>query len=572
MSTELQSVVTLQPIPAIKGMALTNRRIVDSVTPGNRQQTAAFKTVLSYLLGLPVAKEATSHRIAEFQRLFGLGKLPNDVAAALALVRGKKASVCPNQATLYRWVDDLERYANGNLTALTKKHTGRIRTVWGWEQKAVELFNLPTKPGYADVAFWLRTDYGFETATKSRVTRYLQTMPATLGKQSPGRMGQTFYKHNLSPYKIRDNDVLPVGFGYEGDGHTVDVYVAHPVTGNLYRPELTLWIDVRSRFVVGWYLDNDESAITTLFAISEALTAHDHVPAVLFLDNGSGFKSRMMTDEVSGFFSRLSITPSFSLPGNSKGKGLVEGFFKLFRNRHDKKEAFKGSYCGHDMAPEIIRRLPDLVKRGKRQLPSLAEYAASVGKFIDDYNREPKPVLEGKCPLDVWGKELLRVPVHIPADALVWPRAVRTVTKWRIRLDNRFYEAAELAQYNGSEVLVEYSLHHDHEIRVLDDKERLVCIAQLVGKVGRKPESRLDELTQKREAGQIRRKENQIAEIQQRNKPVVTIEDRRNALSDIIEYTRVEDMGTGFNPKDCLFIGAETEEEVIPAFNYKDFF
>ena len=562
----IQTPMTLLPTAKPSKAVMVDRHIQDKLTPTKRQQISAFKTVLDCLLHLSVEKESLNQRVAAFQSTYQAHNLPIDVLDALKVLQGKKAGQCPNRATLFRWIADLERYQNGNTEALTKKYKGRQRTVYGWEQKAIELFNRPQKPGYADVAFWLRTDHGFDSATKDRVTRYLQTMPATLGKQSPERVGKNFYKHNLSPYKIRDNDVLPVGFGYEGDGHTIDVYVAHPVTGKLYRPELTTWIDVRSNFIVGWYLTDDESAISTLYALSEAILNHDHVPAMLFLDNGSGFKARMMNDDVSGFYNRLDITPSYSLPGNSKGKGLVEGFHKIFRNRHDKKFI---TYCGDDMAPEINRRLSSELEQGKRQLPAFAEYYASVKKFIDDFNYEPKESLKGKTPREVWNEELQQVHVHIEADALVRPREIRTVRKWRIRLDNRYYEHAALAQYNGEEVMVEFSLHHDAEIRVLNDKEQLICVAQLVSKVARLPESRIVEAQEKRLKGQEKRLNNKLIEVQNRSKPILTMEDNTSALEDLTADFDLIESDESFN-ESYLDLGLEDERTAVQSSSLLD--
>lgn len=202
---------------------LPTRVIADPLTPAKRAQVAAYQLVCGFILERAAKGQLSG--FTAFEKAFAEQQLPDDVKDALAFLRGKKQCVCPNRATLYRWLADYEKYMAGNALALTKKYTGRVRKLYGWEYKAIELFQRPSKPGYADVAFWLRTDYGFESATKSRVTRYLQTMPQTLGKESPGRMGKQFYKHNLSPYNIRDNTVLPVGFGYEGDGHIVDVYM-----------------------------------------------------------------------------------------------------------------------------------------------------------------------------------------------------------------------------------------------------------------------------------------------------------------------------------------------------------
>ncbi|MCF7964192.1 MAG: Mu transposase C-terminal domain-containing protein [Methylobacter tundripaludum] len=557
ISAKAQDVGLRYANPAYKDTdkQLPARVLADPLTQAKRQQVSAFQTVCGYVLECAGTSDST--RINAFQQMFQTGQLPAPVLEALAVLRGKKREQCPDRATVYRWLSDLAKFKTGNVLALTKQHTGRVRQTYGWEHKAIELFNLPSKPGYADVAYWLRTDYGFDTATKSRVTRYLQTMPATLGKQSPERMGKIFYKHNLAPHKIRDNDVLPVGFGYEGDGHTVDAYIAHPSGKKVYRPELTIWIDVRSRYVAGWYLSDDESAVSTLFALSHALLAEDHVPAVLFMDNGSGFKSKMMADDAIGFLNRMSITPSFALPGNSKGKGLVEGFFKIFRNRHDKKFT---TYCGDDMAPEINRRLSDEVKRGQRTLPTYAEYVASVKQYIDDYNNEPKGVLNGETPRQVWLRDLQQVKVHIAADALIMPREIRTVKKWRITLHKRKYQAPELAQYNGTDVLVEYSLHKDNEIRVLDEQERLICIATLVGKVDRLPESRIVEAEQKRLTGQVKRLELHANEKKLRAQPVLTLEEGTAALLECSDFNRLEQTGTlNFNADDAMYLGNKKE-------------
>ncbi len=541
---------------------LPTRVIADPLSNQQRAQISSYQIICSFILQQEC--KSKSAQIEAFGEAFEKRTLPISVQESLSVVRGKKKHICPDRATLYRWLKDYGRYQEGNTLALTKQYKGRQRKTYGWELKAIELYNMPTKPGYADVAFWLRTDYGFDSATKKRVTSFLKTLPATLGKQSPERMGKHFYRQNLAPHKIRDLANVPVGFCYEGDGHTVDVYVAHPNTGNLFRPELTIWIDVKSRYVVGWYLCFDESAIDTLFALSEAILSHDHVPAMVHVDNGSGFRARMMNDRVTGFYSRLGIDPMFAIPGNSKGKGLVEGFFKLFRNRHDKKELFKGCYCGDDMAPEVIRRLPELVKRGKRTLPSIEQYAESVGKFICDYNNEPKKALNSECPAEVWQRDLEQFNVHIAAEAMVRPREMRTVKKHSIRHQNRFYSAPELAQYNNEEVIIEYSMHHDGEIRVLEmcEKERLICIAKLRGKIKYLPDSRLEEKRLNSEKAAVKRLENKIEETRLRNRPILSHEDSADVLDGLLADEAPKALeNDDFDPMDSLYLGGPDNDE-----------
>ena len=119
--------------------------------------------------------------------------------------------------------------------------------------------------------------------------------------------GQHYYRQNLTPYVVRDTSALPVGFIYEGDGHTCDVHIAHPQTGKATRPELTVWLDVRSHYCVGWWLSDAERASDTLFSLSHAIVSHDHVPIMIHVDPGSGYKNKLIQGEAVSYCERLSI-------------------------------------------------------------------------------------------------------------------------------------------------------------------------------------------------------------------------------------------------------------------------
>ncbi|WP_421793951.1 Mu transposase C-terminal domain-containing protein [Hydrocarboniphaga effusa] len=411
--------------------------------------------------------------------------------------------------TLDRYI---RAYTVGGLIALAPKHKGRIRKEQGWEALAMELYATPTHPAYSTVALWLREKHGFATATEHAVRRFLKSVPSNAAETSPKRLGKHYYQQNVKPYVLRDNTVLPVGFIYEGDGHTCDVYVADPRTGNPYRPELTVWVDVRSHYVVGWWLSESESANTTMFSLSHALLKQDHVPAMLHADVGSGYVAKTISDAQTGFLARFSIECIFALPGNAKGKGLIEGFWRWFEERCGKQFA---TFCGHDRTDDYLRHLTDKVKRGIIQLPTLQQYADAVRDYFDFYNRNPQKKGIGCAPRDLWA-ELQRVPVETPSAAVMRPREKRTVRRWGIALHNRIYRGGELAQYEGREVTVAYDLHNDMIVWVEDAKGRLICEAKLVEKHPWLPDSRIEEAQQKRLAGQQQRLENKLAEFQGR--------------------------------------------------------
>lgn len=423
----------------------------------------------------------------------------------LAGMLGKNGKT-PKRSTIINWVN---KHQELGVNGLLDQHTGRVRKERGWEALATQMYNIPSKPSYSAVAAKLREDHGHSDATDSAVRRYLKSLPATLGSNSPARVGKHYYHQNLGKFKCRDVSVLEVGEVYEGDGHTVDAYIAHPHHGGPYRPELTVWIDVRSRYIAGWYLSDAESSISTLLALSHALTSHDHVPAWVHIDNGSGYKSKMMSDKSTGFYARFDIQATFAIPGNSRGKGLVEHWFHTFRDHFDKFWNNGQDYCGHDMAQETNRRMNDMIKQGKRKLLSLDEYREGIERFIHTYNHRTTRTLDGQSPADLW-QQLKPVHVELPDAAVIRPMQERMVRRCMVSLEGRQYEHRALALFDGQKVRVEYDLHDDSRVWILDQSGRMICDATLKTKVAWMPESRLEEARIKREQGRVNRLQKKI--------------------------------------------------------------
>lgn len=436
--------------------------------------------------------------------------------------------------TLKRWISAFKREGKAGLLP---KHTGRVRQDYGWEPRAVAMYNTPSKPGFADVAWALRAE-GHDSATESRVKRYLKALPATLGAHSPARVGKHLHRLTRQTFQKRSTAELLVGEVYAGDGHTSDCYVAHPNTGKPYRPELTAFIDVKSRFIPGWWFTESESAVSTLYALSSAMMGYDHVPAWLYIDRGAGYRAKMLVDENTGWYGKFGIGVIGALPGNPHGKGWIERWFLTVRNKHDKLFAGGQVYCGDDMAPEINRRLSAEINAGKRTLPSLHDYVASFRAFLDRYHNEPMDVLDGRTPAQVWA-ELTPVPVSVDGDAVMRPSETATVRRQQVRLHNRFYFHEALALYDGHKVTVEYDLHKDGRVWVFDSKGRLVCEAKLVNTIGVLPTSRLEEGRDRRQAEQVKRLERKVAEVHARRQDAITADDQVKAIESLAEPARL---------------------------------
>lgn len=434
----------------------------------------------------------------------------------------------PSVPTLKRWIS---AYRRDGKAGLLPRHTGRVRQAYGWEARAVAEFNLPSKPGFADVAWRLRAE-GWASATESRVKRYLKKLPATLGPLSPARVGPHLHRLTRQRFQRRHLDDVLVGEIYIGDGHTVDCYVAHPNTGKPYRPELTLFMDVKSRAPVGWTFTESESAHSTMIALSHAMVSLQHVPAWVYIDRGAGYRAKMLNDEHVGWYRKFDIDVIAALPGNPHGKGWIERFFRTCRDKHDKFFAGGNVYCGDDMAPEVNRRLSAELQAGRRTLPSLREYVDSFNAFVARYMDEPLDVLHGRTPAQLMA-ELTPVALHLDAAELMRPSQMATARRQEVRLHNRFYFHEALALYDGKQVRVEYDLHDDRLVSVYDTKGRLICVAKKVNTIGVLPISRIEEGRDRREKGQGKRLHAKLDEVRKRRQDPITAETQVLAIEQL---------------------------------------
>lgn len=452
------------------------------------------------------------------------GKLDSRMRHLMTLVGWETVSV----PTIKR---ALSAYRKEGKTGLLPKYKGRVRQDYGWEVRAVALYNLPGKPGYSDVASRL-IEEGFEDVTESRVARYLKALPATLGKFSPARIGPHLHKLRRQKFQRRSLDEVMVGEIYAGDGHTIDDYVAHPNTGKPYRPELTVFIDIKSSYITGWWPSESESTVSTMFAMSHAMRVHNHVPAWVYVDRGPGYRSKMLAAEGTGFYDRFDIGLIGALPGNPHGKGWIERFFRTVRDKHDKFFAGGSVYCGDDMAHEVNRRLSADLAMGRRTLPSLRQYIESFTAWLEHYHNMPQDKLGGRTPAQVWA-ELRPVGVELGMDAIARPREECTVQRQTVRLHNRFYYADALALFDAQKVDVEYDLHHDSHVWIFDKKGRYIVEAKQVHTIGVLPPSRLEEGRDRRLKGQIKRLERHLQEAEARRADPITADTQVAAIESL---------------------------------------
>ena len=456
---------------------------------------------------------------------------PNIVGAVGILSKKNKL---PDKATLYRWI---EQYQNQGLTGLLPCHKGSVRIDKGWEAFALNLYATPSKPSMNQVARELRELYNYPSATDSQVRKFINYLPRYMTHDSIQRLGASLVRKTKRDYIRRTSENLPVGCLYQGDGHAIDVYVQHPVSGHIFRPELTVWIDVKSRYIVGWWISEAESSISTITSLGNAIVMHDHIPDCLYVDNGSGFKSKMMNDESFGFYARHDIDVVMALPGNPGAKGQVERFFGTMERDYC-KSAFPHAFCGENMSDEAAQKFQRNLKIKSENNPALRaptvqEWMDGFSTWLDRYHSRPHPEFKHTTPAELWAT-LEKNPVYLEAAAIFRPRIARKVNRSAVRLHKREYTSQELYDFNGWDVHVEYDLHNDEQVAIVNkDNGSLLCYASLVYKKDHLPASRIEEYKAKRLEGQLKRKQRHIDEDIAKTREAITADAQVKALEQL---------------------------------------
>lgn len=524
MSTDLAPVLPAQaparlPAPATDAAATAYARL-----PAAARATAEARLVVLRAVEAVAAERGISTRKSIELLLARIGSGRAVPALAAAAERLAREGGAPSMASVYRWCS---LYKEGGLLRLAPQYKGSTPRRYDWEARAVALYNRGGRPSAAAVARQLQRE-GHAGATHERVRAVIERLPSELGPEGRARTGAKDYRDHHT-FRRRDlSDLLP-GDVWQGDGHTCDVYIEHPLGRRVFRAELTAWIDVRSRYIVGWWLSEAESAHTTLFALSSAVLGCEYIPAMLHVDRGSGYVAQMHTDEATGLITRLGCDLMLALPRNAKGKGHIERWFRLMEDEFGR---FFDSYCGQDAAAEPLKQLLAQYKRGERRLPTLEQYQQALREWIDWYNHgRAHGELDGRVPAEVWAARAA-VEWHAEtAPLLFWPRAAAVVARSEVRLHSRHYRAPELAHLNGREVHVEYSVHDDRVVRVLDPAGRWLCDATLSHKPKYLPASRIEESRQRRLDQQIKRLENHAAEKRARAGRVLSAADAVGRLA-----------------------------------------
>ncbi|WP_462155982.1 transposase [Pseudoalteromonas piscicida] len=519
-----------------------------------RKKAQARATIIKHLAAMNCTFEAAFNQLTSSVKT---GLITPAIHQAINAV-GK----LPSRATLYNWHNAYKEYG---MEGLLPNNKGRAAKQPNWAHRALELYHAVNSPSFAQVADQLIKE-GYK-AEDYQVRRFINGLPHELGPQSPYRIGNKLYREKHKDHLIRSTEHIPPGFLYNGDGHTLDVYLAHPSTGKPWRAELTAFQDVASRCIVGWELGEAESSISTLTALTRSIRAHHHIPSILYIDNGSGYKSQMMADECTGVYAQFDIDTIFAIPGNARAK-WIERFFLHMEDRVGKRFA---SYCGRDHNDRHKQLVLKEVRQGKRTLPTVDEWVAEFTAFLHDYHNSPHPEIKGKTRIEVW-EEGLQQDAPPATDFVILPREKVNVRRGRIRLHNRYYSADYLHQFNGQELVAGYDLHDDTFINLYEKTGEFIMVCQLKNKSHAIPTSRIEQKQSERLVNQEKRLLNHLAEKQARaaQKRIVDVAAVEALAADTSALTHQAPQTYSIDINDFAVDLDEYEPELAEAFVLED--
>lgn len=393
-----------------------------------------------------------------------------------------------SERTLKRWLTNFRRHGEVGLAPERRK---KDMSVPSWAADFLKHYQRPQKPS-VEAAYCAFQAENPGCPSIHAVRRWLKKLSPEARER--GRMSAQENKMHQAMNR-RQADMLWPNDVWVADGHTFDAEVVNPVTGQIFRPEITLMIDWGTRRIVGFSVNLAESTIATLDTLRDGVTRCG-MYRVLYVDNGSGFDNAVVY-EVND---RLGGLITHSLPYNSQARGVIERAHKTILVRLAKTY---DSYIGADMDKQAKTRFHKLSRKQldaglkPTPVPEFAEFFADLQQALDEYNHRPhrglpkiRDLATGRprhqSPMECWksaeaeGWEPLRADPEVVA-SLIRPQVTRKTTRGEIRWNGGVYFLKALVDLHGEEIRVAYDFRDSSQVWAFTLEGELIGAAALGG-------------------------------------------------------------------------------------------
>ena len=252
---------------------------------------------------------------------------------------------------------------------------------------------------------------------------------------------------------------------WEWDHTRMDNIVLH--NGKEIRPWLSIIRDAYSGYVVSYLLLPYNPHAGTVAQLVIGAIKQFGLPKYIKTDWGKDFKA----ERIKAGLQELGIHVSSARPYAGWEKGFVEGGFKIVKTQ------FCKTVPGYSQEDPKQRKDIERIW-GKEELITFEEYEKLFAQYVENYN------------LDKAEKYRPHERKGIDGEFLYWAfaeRKVRTVTNATIRLENEYYYADELEEYEGQKVEVRLDDNNDTYVKVFTLDGKFICDA--VAESKRHPEA-----------------------------------------------------------------------------------
>lgn len=468
-----------------------------------RHREAARNAVLDGIVRIRLETRCTlESAIATLLTTAKMGMAPNVIRKQLLDARdsrGIKGDELPSSRTIKRWMA---------AETLVPKLPQKDMSVPTWAAHFLAIYQRPEKPALTEAYREACQQWGGSRPSIHTVRRFLKKMGHV--SLSAGRMGPRELK-NIRPFIRRTTEHLLPNDVWTADGHKFDAEITSPRSGRPVRAEITPIIDIATRRIVGCDIDFAENALSVVTALRLAVKAQG-LPAMFYVDNGSGFKNAVLSDQFTGLMGRLGCHITHSLPYNSQARGLSERGHQFWTMWAKKIPG----YIGQDMDREAKLAQFKLSRKaiaqgGTLPLMGFEAFITFINDGITEYNNRPHRALGGVSPNQKLAQFVEQgwAPMRLPPEedlSTFLPRIQRTVRRGELEVFNNRYFSRTLEEFHSEEVQVAYDVHCAETVWVYDLEGRFITTAAVNGNARHYfPVPVIEQARDKRAQGQMKR-------------------------------------------------------------------
>jgi hypothetical protein len=227
------------------------------------------------------------------------------------------------------------------------------------------------------------------------------------------RRGIAYYQRNWEYYIERTCDKLEAGKGFFSDHHQLDNLMLMP-DGKQERPWVTVWRDIRSGKMLGWFLHRESPAADHIFYAFYLAAREFGLPDFIYIDNGKDYRCRDFSgcyknvrpwnnaDEAyaKSLMGLLNIEVVFATAYNAQAKSVERDFRRII----EQFSKFMAGYTGSN--PSRRPESTDLACK-KGNLLTFREGEALLDRyFLEIFNKTISngKLLAGMCPDEAFAK------------------------------------------------------------------------------------------------------------------------------------------------------------------------